>query len=248
MIQIGMEFVHLGTERHRAFVSDLVTGLDPDAVEFRMAEETHVHADGHAGDQHIIAVRAEERAFGFIQTDRMHERANQVFLKAVLIEIFACGRIDLASGQTDFQHVFGQAESLAEIFHAFDLFGGILAVGGKGIADHTGITAHFRGDADHDQFAVLHDFGRGGRDHGVAADAAADRMCSIFVKLIESCSSADSGASIVLDDNVVPASFEAIKALVKLLELDTIADRLAIRDRKVEDLTAFEQAVLRTIG
>lgn len=69
-----------------------------------------------------------------------------------------------------------------------------------------------------------------------------------FVKLIESCSSADSGASIVLDDNVVPASFEAIKALVKLLELDTIADRLAIRDRKVEDLTAFEQAVLRTIG
>ncbi len=53
--------VHLPAEGYGAFLRDLVSRLDPDAIELRMAEETHVHAHGHARLENIIAVRTEER-------------------------------------------------------------------------------------------------------------------------------------------------------------------------------------------
>ena len=92
---------HPDNSIHSVLHCDLIAGLNPDAVEFGVSEETHVHADRHPRHEHIIAVRAEEGAFRLVQADRMHERADQILFKSVFVEIGAGGRVDLSPGQAD---------------------------------------------------------------------------------------------------------------------------------------------------
>ena len=138
-------------------------------------KRTDIDTDCHTGDQHIVAAGTEERGFGFVQTDSMDERADQIFAETMFFQNkrglerrfpfrFCRQPASLWSRQNASRRYF---------MHSC-CFRGVLARHRKRVAHNPGVTVDFRSKPDHDQFAVCDFFGTGGRHHRVGARAAAD--------------------------------------------------------------------------